>query len=166
MGRASFRPQDVPCALPGPEAVEAALVVEGRALVVTAVGLGNPHCVVFADFDAIPWRDVGRALEVHPVFPRRTNVQFARCTARDRVEIRIWERGAGPTSASGSSASAVVAAGLRTGRLGPQVAVASPGGVLRVRVEPGFDLHLSGPVTPVGEVLRDSAWLEAVLLGG
>lgn len=127
MGRASFRPAEVPCRLPGPEAVEVPLPVAGYPLVVTAVGLGNPHCVVFADYDALPWRDLGRALEVHPAFPRRTNVQIARVADRGRVGIRIWERGAGPTQASGSSACAVAAAGVRTGRLDPAVTVESPG---------------------------------------
>jgi len=163
MGRATFEPARVPCLLPGPEAP---LSVAGRVLTVTAVGLGNPHCVVFADFDGLPWRDLGRALEVHPAFPRRTNVQFARVADRGRVEIRIWERGAGPTQASGSSACAVAAAGVRTGRLEREVQVECPGGVLSVRVETGFALHLAGPVTPVCEVLPDPAWLEAALRSG
>ncbi|MBN1335520.1 MAG: diaminopimelate epimerase [Deltaproteobacteria bacterium] len=166
MGRASFRPEQVPCLLPGPEALDVPLAVEGRTLTCTAVGLGNPHCVVFGAFEALPWHDIGRALERHPCFPHRTNVQFARITNRSRVEIRIWERGAGVTQASGSSACAVAAAGVRTGRLDPVVSVRSPGGVVRVRVDPGFDLHLAGPVSPVGEFFPHPGWLEAALPGG
>lgn len=166
MGRASFRPADVPVDHPGPEAVAFPLVADGTALTVTAVGVGNPHCVVFVDddLDALPWRVLGATLERHPRFPNRTNVQFAAVRDRGRVEVRIWERGAGETRASGSSSCAVAAAGVRTGRLDRQVAVVSPGGVLEVVVAEDWTLHLRGPVEEVAWI-RLAPALEARLRG-
>ena len=87
---------------PDREVVGVPLQVGDRFLTVTAVSVGNPHCVVFTDaLDDDEVRQLGPKIETHASFPNRTNVQFARVLARDRVEIRIWERGAGYTLASG-----------------------------------------------------------------
>ncbi len=79
------------------------------------------------------------------MFPNRTNVQFVRVDSTSRVAIRIWERGAGETMASGSSSSAVAAACVRHRFTGRDVTVQCPGGVLRVHVGADFDLRLTGP---------------------
>lgn len=129
---------------------------------VIAVDLGNPHCVSFydEDLDALPWKTWGPLLESHPRFPHRTNVQFARILRHNQVEIRIWERGAGETSASGSSSCAVAAAAVHTGRLEPgDIEVIMPGGVLRVRVIPGEDVRLTGPVEVVGRMHFHPQWV-------
>lgn len=121
---------------------------------VVTVGMGNPHCVLLRgepDLDALPWREWGRAIERHPAFPNRTNVQVARVVGPGKLEARIWERGAGETLASGSSACAVAAAAVRTGRIPPgRVEVQMPGGSLWVDVGPAFEITLRGPVGPVG----------------
>ncbi len=158
MGTARFTAAAVPVVR---ALVDAPVEVAGRTLSVVAVGVGNPHCVVFTDDpDALPWRELGAALEVHPAFPNRTNVQFARIDGPGRVTIRIWERGAGETMASGSSSCAVAAAAVHTGRLeaGP-VAVHMEGGVLRVVVHADYALDLVGPVAPVGVVTVDERWV-------
>jgi len=117
---------------------------------VTAVSVGNPHCVVFVDDPAaVDLARLGPALEHHPMFPNRINVQVVRVDSPSRVTIRIWERGAGETMASGSSSSAVAAACVRHGLTGRRIAIHSPGGVLRVQVEPDYALHLTGPVEEV-----------------
>ena len=156
MGQASFEPAQVPVQLPSPM-IDAPLPTEiagagGPVLRATAVGLGNPHCVMFfeQDLDELPWREWGACIERHTLFPNRTNVQFARVLSPDHVEIRIHERGAGPTLASGSSACAVAAAALETGRTGPVVRVQAPGGTLSVRIGPSWQLQLRGPVEAVG----------------
>ena len=165
MGRADFEPSLVPIDHPEPF-IEQPLPAEitdrgGPALMGTAVGLGNPHCVVFVDddLDALPWRAWGAHIEVHPLFPNRTNVQFARVLAPDHIEIRIHERGAGPTLASGSSACGVAAAGLRTGRTGRAVHVEAPGGVLDVEIDSSWHLSLEGPVEQVGRFEPSAAFL-------
>jgi diaminopimelate epimerase len=109
---------------------------------VTVVSVGNPHAVVDGDPDEI--ERIGPLLETHPRFPNRTNVQVARVDAPGEVTARVWERGVGETSASGSSAVAVAAATHGDG----DVLVHFPGGDLRVRLEEGR-ATLIGPAEPV-----------------
>lgn len=150
MGVPSFRSGDVPVAGPEREVVAEPLTVDGAELRITALSLGNPHCVVVVDrLEDVELPRLGPALERHPLFPRRTNVQFAQVLAPDRVRIRIWERGAGHTLASGSSACAVVAACHRLGLTGPRVRVEMEGGELAVAVEPDGGLLLRGPVEEI-----------------
>jgi diaminopimelate epimerase len=151
MGYASFRAADVPTSLGGAEAVEVPVVVGGEELVVTAVSVGNPHCVVFTGApDETAARRLGPLLERHPAFPQRTNVQLARVDAPDRLDIRIWERGAGYTLASGSSSCAAAAAAVRTGRCrSGRLAVVMPGGELTVDVRPDWSLRLEGLVEEI-----------------
>jgi diaminopimelate epimerase len=107
----------------------------------TAVDVGNPHAVVEGDPVELP--RIGPLLEVHPRFPRRTNVQVARVVEPGVIEARVWERGAGETASSGSSAVAVAAA------LGVSPAVVRfPGGELLVRIEDGQAV-LTGPAVRV-----------------
>jgi diaminopimelate epimerase len=146
MGRATFRSGEIPVAGPDREVIDEPVTVDGTRLRVTAVSVGNPHCVVFVeDLDAVDVSRLGPRLERHAMFPNRTNVQFVRVEAANRVAVRIWERGAGETMASGSSSSAVAAACVRQGLTGRNVAVHSAGGVLRVHVGPDYDLRLTGP---------------------
>ena len=151
MGPPTFEPQSVPVTADH-ALIDGPLALSDTTLAVTAVGVGNPHCVHFTErpLDELPWRRWGAEIERHARFPNRTNVQFARCFGRAEVEIRIWERGAGETSASGSSSSAVAAAGVQTGRLDPgRIRVVMPGGVLFVTVSES-GLLLEGPVAVVG----------------
>ncbi|MED5370787.1 MAG: diaminopimelate epimerase [Myxococcota bacterium] len=166
MGRASFRPADVPVDLEVEEAIEQQISAAGEDFTFTAVGVGNPHCVVFRDealLDATRWRRWGPILECHPLFPRRTNVQFVQVRGPQQLELRIWERGAGETSASGSSSCAAAAAAVRTGRCQPgEITLHMPGGVLKVRVDPDWSLLLRGPVQEVGWFSPSAAWLAAI----
>jgi diaminopimelate epimerase len=107
-------------------------------LEVTAVSVGNPHAVVLGDPDDILL--IGPLLETHPRFPNRTNVQVARIDGPGEVTARVWERGVGETTASGSSAVAVAAATHGEG----DVVVHFPGGDLRVHLEDGR-ATLTGP---------------------
>ncbi len=150
LGEASFQSTAVPVAGPPREVLDEPLVVDGESLRVTAVSLGNPHCVVFLErLEAERLRHLGPRLETHPAFPQRTNVQLARVAARDRLEILIWERGAGETQASGTSAAAAAAAAARLGRAGRRVTVTMPGGTLAVRIAPDWTVHLTGPAEEV-----------------
>jgi len=109
---------------------------------VVAVDVGNPHAVVVGDPDDLPL--IGPLLETHPRFPNRTNVQVARIDAPGHVTARVWERGVGETSASGTSAVAVAAATHGDG----EVVVSFPGGDLSVRLERGR-AWLTGPAERV-----------------
>ena len=151
MGTVSFRAADVPMLGPAGEAVGVPLEVDGERLAITAVSIGNPHCVVFTPrLDEAAIRRIGPRLEHHPAFPNRTNVQLARIDARDRVAILIWERGAGYTLASGSSSCAAAAAAVRGDRCDPgPVRVTMPGGELVVDVRADWSVRLSGPVEEI-----------------
>lgn len=98
-----------------------------------ATGMGNPHCTFFVeDIDAIRLEDFGPRIEHHPLFPERTNVQIARVTGPDRIRMRVWERGAGITLASGSSSCAVAVAAARRGLTGHTVTLDLDGGEISV----------------------------------
>jgi diaminopimelate epimerase len=118
-------------------------IVDGVEL--TAVSVGNPHAVVVGDPSRIT--ELGPRLEDHPRFPERTNVQVVRVERPGEVVARVWERGVGETSASGSSAVAVAAATHRDG----EVVVHFPGGDLRVRLASG-QAWLTGPAEPLPEL--------------
>ena len=110
----------------------------------TPVDVGNPHAVVVDDPERI--HELGPLLETHPRFPGRTNVQVVRMDGPGEVTARVWERGVGETSASGTSAVAVAAATHGAG----EVLVHFPGGDLRVRLA-GGRAWLTGPAEPVDE---------------
>jgi len=121
--------------------------VEG-VVTVTATSLGNPHCAVFLDTlasDALVAR-LGPVLEHHPAFPRRTNVELVTVLSRHELRVRFWERGVGPTRASGTGAASAVVAAVLEGRVERGARVTCDGGVLDV--EWGED----GVVRQTGEV--------------
>ncbi len=150
MGRATFRAPEIPMNGPDREVVGVPLEVGGAILTVTAVSVGNPHCVLFVDrLDESEARRLGPLIERHPAFPNRTNVQFARVEARDTVDILIWERGAGWTLASGSSSCGVACAAVKNGLTDRRVTVRMPGGQLTVDVREDWSIRLEGPVEEV-----------------
>ena len=115
------------------EILERPLEVAGRAWAVTCLSMGNPHCVVFLDEVAgLPLAELGPRFEHHPFFPRGVNTEFIRVVSRERLEMRVWERGAGETMACGTGACAAAVAATRTGRCGRRVVVALPGGELEI----------------------------------
>lgn len=165
MGRATLEPREIPAL----ETLRLSPVRLGETtLRVTAVGLGNPHAVVLLeeDLDSHPWRAWGAALERHPLFPNRTNVQFARVLGPDLVEARVWERGAGETASSGSSACAVAVAAFELGLVGPELRVRMPGGALEVSVSPTREVTLRGPVEEVGEIRLSEAMTKKLMAMG
>jgi len=152
MGTASFRSADVGLAGPDRETEGEPLELpSGDRVLINTVSIGNPHCVIFQDeLDVEELRRRAPQISTHPGFARGTNVQFAVGTAPDEVEAWVWERGAGETRASGSSACAVAAAAVRRGVVSERrVAVRMPGGTLRVEVRDDWSLLLRGPVEGV-----------------
>lgn len=99
----------------------------------TATGMGNPHCTFFVeDADAVDLAAQGAAIEHHPLFPERTNVQFASLIGADHLRMRVWERGVGITLASGSSSCATAVAAHRRGLTGRSVRIDLDGGTLQI----------------------------------
>ena len=153
MGRASFHPAALPCTLPMDELIQVPIEAAGQSLQFTGVSVGNPHCVLFKKAGET-WRRedlllLGPALENHPFFPKRTNVQLAIPTGPKAIFILIWERGAGETQASGSSSCAAASAAVRLGLVKGPVTVNMPGGSLNIEVAPDFSLTMKGPVEEV-----------------
>ena len=99
----------------------------------TATGMGNPHCTFFVEnADAIDLAQLGPKFEHDPLFPERTNVQFAHVLGENRLRMRVWERGVGVTLASGSSSCATAVAAARLGLPGPKVEIQLDGGSIHI----------------------------------
>ena len=106
----------------------------GETVRITALQMCNPNvCVIVDDFGRADWQRVGRLIESHPQFPERTNVEFVRAVDHERIEARVWERGVGPTLASGTGACAAAVAACVGGLTGRRVTVEMPGGQLAVQ---------------------------------
>lgn len=150
MGRLSFTSTDIPASGPAREIVDEPAWFGQTELQITAVSIGNPHCVIFSDGNLAELaRSIGPAIETAALFPNRTNVQFARAINRHTIEIEIWERGAGYTLASGTSASAAAGAAVKTGRCGSPVTVRMAGGAALVEIDADWRVTLTGPVAAV-----------------
>lgn len=126
----------------------------------TGVATGNPHAVTFVDSAALARhlaRSLGPAMERHPWFPLKTNVEFAHVRSRRAIEVAVWERGCGLTLACGTGASATAVAAVLTGRAdaGMPIDIQLPGGTLEITVMPGLEnVLMRGPAVHVfdGEV--------------
>jgi diaminopimelate epimerase len=143
MGPATFDPAAIPVDAPSPDGLEATF--HGVTYEGDAAGMGNPHLVLFVD-DPEAARVVqhGPHLEHDPRFPHRTNVEFVAVDARDRMHMRVWERGVGETLSCGTGACAAAAVAHRRDLVDSFVTVVVRGGELRVRL--GDTIVLGGPV--------------------
>jgi diaminopimelate epimerase len=157
IGRPSFHAADLPANFDGePDRVR--LETPAGTVEAMLVSVGNPHCVVFGQPATMArCLEIGPYLERHPAFPERTNVQLFEVVDRGRVRVEIWERGAGYTLASGTSASAVAAACMRAGLVNDDVTIQMPGGDLEIRREISGHLVQSGPARRVYRATVDLA---------
>lgn len=150
MGCVSFESTKIPVAGPPREVLSEPLTVTGVTLSFCAATIGNPHCVIpEARISAKRTRRLGPAIEIHPLFPNRTNVQFMQVIDRGNIRIEIWERGAGYTLASGSSSCAAAAVAHKLGFCEPSITVHMPGGRLRIEISEDFRVSMTGPVTRI-----------------
>lgn len=117
----------------------------------TGISMGNPHAVIFLEeINGISLEETGRELEFHPRFPERANIEFCQVTARDRMEIRVWERGVGETLACGTGACAAVVASVLNDLTDEEVIVKLLGGELSVRWDRKVNhVFLEGPAVKV-----------------
>ncbi|NQU11105.1 diaminopimelate epimerase [bacterium] len=127
------------------------LEIDGQRLSVVTLSVGNPHCVmIVTDLAAVNLFQLGPAIETHPAFPNRTNVQFAQVQGRHDVRALIWERGAGHTLASGSSSCAVAVACCDGGLVDSPVTVHMEGGDLVIELDRELNLVMTGPAEEIG----------------
>jgi diaminopimelate epimerase len=159
IGKPRFAGSDVPVAGGGSEPViDQWITVGGRMQNFSGVNIGNPvACIFVEDFD-FDWRDVGRSLETHETFPERANIVFVKVLDDENIELRIWERGAGETSASGTCSTGAAVLSAFTGRTGRTVSVISPGGTTEVHWRDDDEILLTGRADLVycGEFAFDS----------
>jgi len=164
IGVPSFRAADLP-ALVGDEAGRVTIDTPAGSVEAVLVSVGNPHAVVFGQpVDARRATELGPHIERHPMFPERTNMQLVEVLGRSRARIEIWERGAGYTLASGTSASAVAAALMREGLVDDEVTIEMPGGELSIRRSPAGNLVQRGPAQRVYRAEIELADFEDVSL--
>jgi diaminopimelate epimerase len=159
MGAPRFDPEAVPFDRSGlkPVGTRWPLEVEGAAVEVAVLSMGNPHAVrIVKDTDAAPVTTQGPLIERHPRFPRRANAGYMQVVDRASVRLRVWERGAGETLACGTGACAAVVTGIREGLLDDTVRVETRGGRLTIRWaggenDPNRSVWMTGPAVTVFE---------------
>ena len=124
-----------------------ALNVDGTIHIVSAVSVGNPHCVLFVDdAEAAPVASLGPRIETHPMFPNRTNIEFVTVRDRGHLRMRVWERGVGITRACGTGTCAAAVAAHRRDLTNDKVEVELDGGVLTVELrESDGHILMTGP---------------------
>jgi diaminopimelate epimerase len=159
LGPPALGSRDVPVALepPAPRVIDHPLEAAGRVVRVTVTSMGNPHCAVFLDEPAGDdlLLSLGPALERHPFFPRRTNVEFVTVRSPDEIRVRFWERGVGYTTASGTGSASAVVASIVTGRTGRRVRAVCDGGTLDVEWPEGGSVLQTGEA----EILFEGEWV-------
>lgn len=154
MGKAEFDPKKIPVLFDGDAMIDAPVQIGGKTWRVTCVSMGNPHCVVFEDPDALLLEKIGPLFENAPLFPERVNTEFIRKTGENALKMRVWERGSGETMACGTGACAAAAAAVALGvcEAGKDISVLLRGGTLIINV--GETVYMTGPAETVfvGEV--------------
>ena len=152
MGRLTFDSTKIPVAGPPRDVLRETFAIDGVELEYSCASIGNPHCVILRDaLSEQDTRRFGPHIEVDPRFPNRTNVQFVRVIDRNTIDIRIWERGAGYTLASGSSSSAAAGVMHRLGLCDDRIAVRMPGGEIGIEIGAGYAIRMTGPVTHIAD---------------
>jgi diaminopimelate epimerase len=152
MGRVSFWSKDIPVAGEPREVLDEPITIGKETFRFSGATIGNPHCVIpVQDLAPELAREYGPHLEVHPLFPNRTNVQFLKVLDRNNIKIEIWERGAGYTLASGSSSSAAAAVARKLGMCDSQITVHMPGGEISILIDENFSIVMVGPVAQIAE---------------
>jgi diaminopimelate epimerase len=133
MGPPRFQPAEIPFVTPSVQPVYT-LYIDGAPVELSVLSMGNPHAVqVVADVETAPVATQGPRIETHAAFPNRVNAGYMQVLARNRIKLRVWERGAGETLACGTGACAAVVAGIQRGLLDREVHVGTRGGDLLIR---------------------------------
>ncbi|MGE5544352.1 MAG: diaminopimelate epimerase [Bacillota bacterium] len=151
MGEPILTPRDIPVLLDTDLTRESMLSAGGRDFTFIPVSMGNPHCVIFVDeVDRVPVAQWGPVIENHPIFPRRTNVEFVQVLGPAEMRMKVWERGAGETLACGTGACATLVAAAVTQRTGRQAVIHLLGGDLVIEwSETNNHVYMTGPAAEV-----------------
>ncbi len=150
MGAAILAGEKIPSTFKGERVVNAPLLVDGEEYSVTLVSMGNPHCVIFTDPDNLEIEKIGPKFENHPAFPDRINTEFVKVLDRNKLKMRVWERGSGETFACGTGACASAVAAVLCGYCDKdeEITVSLLGGELKI-VYTDKTVYMTGPATLV-----------------
>ncbi len=146
IGKPRFTSLEVPFAAEDllEDVIDREVVVGDQAILVSAINVGNPVACIFTESFDFDWRYVGREMESHKMFPERANIVFVKVIDRSNIELRIWERGAGETSASGTCAAAAAVLSAYTDRTDRTVTVRSEGGSAELTWRDDDEMVLTG----------------------
>lgn len=157
MGEPILQAELIPVIGQGEPVVGQTLEALGETFQYTAVSMGNPHCVIFVeDYGTLDFERLGPAIEKHPLFPRKTNVEFIRIDSQCEMTMKVWERGAGPTLACGTGACGSVVAAVLNNKTERAVTVHLPGGDLFIEWGSDNHVYMTGPAAYVFK----GEWLE------
>ena len=154
MGAAILAPREIPVDMDGENVISAPIVVDEKVYHMTCVSMGNPHAIVYVDemIDDETMAKIGPLFEHHECFPRRVNTEFVKVLDRERVQMRVWERGTGETLACGTGACAVTVASILNGLTEDGITVELLGGNLEIFWDRKENVvYMTGPATTVFE---------------
>jgi diaminopimelate epimerase len=158
LGKPKFDSPSIPMSITPPleQVVDYVLPVNDQHVVITAMQMGNPNCCIFVDdFYTLDWRSLGKAIETHPLFPDRTNVVFVLVHGEKQLELRIWERGVGETTASGTCACAAAIAAVVNKKTYREMRVVMQGGEVQIRWRHDGEVVITG----TAELVYSGDWL-------
>lgn len=157
LGQPKFDSRSIPMSIEPP--LEQVKSYPFESFEITAMQMGNPNCCIFTDdFDSLDWRAIGKHIETHPRFPDRTNVVFVRIVDRHMIELRIWERGVGPTTASGTCSCAGAVAAMVNEKTERDLRVVMEGGEVRIKWRPDDQVV----ITATAEVVYSGEWVTQI----
>ncbi len=161
LGQPKFDSASIPMLTDAPldQVVDYKLAVDGEHFKVTALQMGNPNCCLFVnDFNHLDWRRIGKSIENHEQFPDRTNVVFVRVKDRHNIELRIWERGVGETTASGTGSCAAAVAAMVRKETERAIEVEMQGGRAKIQWRDDGEVVITG----TAEVIYAGQWLAPI----
>jgi diaminopimelate epimerase len=145
IGKPKFASNEIPVlGEKSDSAIDRKIEVHGIQFLFSGVNVGNPVACIFVDDFDFDWRRYGRAMETHEMFPERANIVFVKVLDAENIELRIWERGAGETSASGTCSSGAAVLSARTGKTSRTVSVLAPGGTTEVHWRDDDEMLITG----------------------
>ncbi len=162
MGEAILKPSLIPMKADGETFINKPIEVNGKACNITAVSMGNPHCVIFTSgIDSLDLEKIGTNFENHPLFPERVNTEFCEIIDDHTVKMRVWERGSGETWACGTGACASAVASVLCGhcKRGEEITLILRGGILKITYKQDGRVLMRGPAAKVfdGEIDVENA---------
>lgn len=145
MGSPIFRSKDIPVNINKDKIIEETLEIDGEKIIFSSVLVGVPHTVIFVeDINTININGIGKKIEEHPIFPKKTNVNFIQVINKNKINIYTWERGAGRTLGCGTGSCASVVIGSLLGKLEKRVYVKTEGGELEVELGEQGEIFMKG----------------------